>query len=106
MLRILHTNDFHGMLDERREQTLRELRKDVDVYFDCGDCIKAGNLAIPLKPDPVWSRLAALDCTASVLGNRETHPLETPFKAKIAGATHALLCGNMVRRGDGERVLS
>jgi 2',3'-cyclic-nucleotide 2'-phosphodiesterase (5'-nucleotidase family) len=105
MLRILHTNDFHGTLDDARQRVLAGLRESVDLYFDCGDCIKAGNLSIPLKPDPVWPRLAALNCTASVLGNRESHPLEGPFKAKIAGATHPLLCGNMVKRSDGERLL-
>ena len=105
MLRILHTNDFHGALDERREGVLAGLREKVDLYFDCGDCIKSGNLAVPLKPDPVWPRLAALRCTASVPGNRESHPLEGPFRMKLAGAEHPILCGNMVRRSDGERVL-
>src|SRR5438034_10894557 len=105
MLRILHTNDFHGTLDNSRQEKLSVLRLGADLYFDCGDCIKAGNLAIPLKPDPVWPRLAALRCTASVLGNRESHPLEGPFKAKIAGASHPLLCGNMVKRSDGQGVL-
>lgn len=105
MLRILHTNDFHGMLDDGRERELARLRAEADVYFDCGDCVKAGNLAIPLKPDPVWKRLAELDCTASVLGNRESHPLEGPFRAKIAGASHPLLAGNLVRQSDGSAVL-
>lgn len=105
MLRILHTNDFHGMLDDGRESVLAGLRKNADLYFDSGDCVKAGNLAIPLKADPVWPRLARLECTASVLGNRESHPLEGPFKAKIAGATHPLLTGNLIRRSDGNGVL-
>lgn len=81
------------------------MRKDVDLYFDCGDCIKSGNLAIPIKPDPVWPRLAALNCTANVIGNRESHPLEAPFKAKIAGASHPILCANLKRRNNGEQVL-
>ena len=105
MLRILHTNDFHGMLNDERQESLARLRTEADLYFDCGDAIKAGNLAIPLKPDPVWPRLAALECTASVTGNRETHPLEGPFKAKIAGAKHPILCGNLVRRSDGQAAL-
>src|SRR5437763_1944058 len=105
MLRILHTNDFHGALDDRRQAALAKLRENVDLYFDCGDCIKAGNLAIPLKPDPAWPRLAALQCTASVLGNRESHPLEGPFKSKIAGASHPLLCGNLIRRSDEQGAL-
>src|SRR5579885_2577807 len=105
MLRILHTNDFHGALADRRHEELTELREDVDLYFDCGDCIKAGNLAIPLKPEPVWPRLAALRCTASVPGNRESHVLETSFKAKIKGATTPILCANMKRKDSGKLVL-
>jgi 2',3'-cyclic-nucleotide 2'-phosphodiesterase (5'-nucleotidase family) len=105
MLKILHTNDFHGALDDNRQSKLSELRKEVDLYFDCGDCIKAGNLSIPLKPEPVWPRLAALRCTASVTGNRESHPLESPFKAKIAGHTHPILCANLKRKDTGEQVL-
>lgn len=74
-LRILHTNDFHGMLNDARETRLRELRDHTDCYFDCGDAIKSGNLAIPLKKEPVWRYLDRLDCTASVPGNRESHVL-------------------------------
>lgn len=105
MIRILHTNDFHGSLDDRRQAVLAELREECDLYFDSGDCIKAGNLGIPLKPDPIWARLAELRCTASVIGNRESHPLETPFKAKIAGCRHPLLCANIVRRSDASEIL-
>lgn len=104
-MRILHTNDLHGKLDDLRQAALAKLRTEADVYFDCGDCIKSGNLAIPLKPEGVWPRLAALECTASVMGNRESHPLEAPFRAKVAGAVHPILCGNMVRRGTREQVL-
>jgi len=105
MLKILHTNDFHGALNDARQEKLAELRKGVDFYFDCGDCIKAGNLAIPLKPEPVWPRLAELDCTASVPGNRESHPLEGPFNAKIKGASTPILCANLKRKDTGQLVL-
>ena len=103
-LRILHTNDFHGVLDERREAVLGGLRKECDVYFDCGDAIKAGNLAIPLKPEEVWQRLARLNCTASVPGNRESHLLQSTFAKKIEGHGHPILCANM-RLKSGERPL-
>jgi len=106
MLRILHTNDFHGTLDDNRQGKLSDLRAQADVYFDCGDCVKAGNLAIPLKPEAVWPRLAALNCTASVPGNRESHPLEGPFKAKMKGATTPILCANLKYKDSGKLVLS
>jgi len=103
-LRILHTNDFHGNLDERRFDALVQLRENVNVYFDNGDAIKTGNLGIPLREEPVWKLLDALRCTASVLGNRETHVLESAFQAKLKGATHPILCANL-RRKDGSRPL-
>ncbi|HVT12059.1 MAG TPA: metallophosphoesterase [Fimbriimonadaceae bacterium] len=104
MLRILHTNDFHGALNAAREEELRELRSECDVYFDCGDAIKAGNLAIPLKPEEVWGRLAELRCTASVPGNRESHILQSAFAKKLEGARHPILCANL-RLKSGERPL-
>lgn len=95
MLRILHTNDFHGGLTEARAGRLALLREESDLYFDGGDAIKAGNLAIPLRPDAAWSALATLRCSASVLGNRETHVAPAAFAKKIEGARHPLLCANL-----------
>lgn len=103
-IRILHTNDLHGALDERRFSALSEVRADFDLYFDTGDCIKAGNLGMPLKPEPVWERLAALHCTASVPGNRESHLLKAAFEAKLAGHRHPILCANLFDR-EGRRPL-
>lgn len=104
MLTILHTNDFHGTLTPAKAERLRPLREAADLYLDSGDCIKTGNLGVPLRPEPVWPLLAELDCAASCLGNRETHPLEAAFHAKLAGAAHPVLCGNL-RRKDGSRPL-
>ena len=94
MLRILHTNDFHGKLDDDRQAVLRKLRSECDLYFDCGDAIKTGNLGIPLRADDVWPRLSSLECTASVLG-WETHILPAPFAKKIEGHSHPVLCANL-----------
>jgi 2',3'-cyclic-nucleotide 2'-phosphodiesterase (5'-nucleotidase family) len=94
-LRILSTNDMHGTLSGAVFDELLLLRKHADLYFDCGDCIKTGNLGVPLKQEPVWSRLSQLECTASVLGNRETHLLESAFRKKLQGAAHPVLCGNL-----------
>jgi 5'-nucleotidase len=102
MLRILHTNDFHGALDGARQRRLAQIRPECDVYFDCGDVIKAGNLALPAKPDEAWPRLAALHCTASVPGNRESHVLASAFAKKLEGHRHPILCANL-RLKSGER---
>jgi 2',3'-cyclic-nucleotide 2'-phosphodiesterase (5'-nucleotidase family) len=104
-IRILHTNDFHGHLDEKVVPRLTQLRADSDLYFDTGDCVKSGNLAIPLRDEPVWERLATLRCSASVPGNRESHPLEAAFRKKIAGHQHPLLCANLEDR-NGHLVLA
>lgn len=102
---ILHTNDLHGTLDDRRLEALRAPRKAADLYFDTGDCIKTGNLGVPLKAEPVWGRLSELGCTASVPGNRESHVLKSAFEAKLAGRQHPVVCANMYER-DGSRVFA
>jgi 2',3'-cyclic-nucleotide 2'-phosphodiesterase (5'-nucleotidase family) len=79
-------------------------RAESDFYFDTGDAIKTGNLGVPLKPEPVWGLFAEAKCDASVIGNRETHILESVFNAKLAGAVHPVLCANL-RRRDGSRPL-
>lgn len=94
-VRFLHTNDFHGKLDDQIVGKLKQLRAQADFYFDSGDAIKAGNLAIPLSIDPVWKKLQNLNCTASVLGNRETHPLRMAFEKKLEGHRHPVLAGNL-----------
>jgi 5'-nucleotidase len=100
MINILHTNDFHGTLTDQRVDQLRPMREAADLYFDTGDAIRAGNLSIPLSPEAAWPRLASLNCSASVLGNRESHPIEAAFLAKLAGVSHPILCANL-RRKDG-----
>jgi 2',3'-cyclic-nucleotide 2'-phosphodiesterase (5'-nucleotidase family) len=101
-INFLHTNDFHGKLDENVFESLNDLRSRADFYFDSGDAIKAGNLAIPLSVDPVWARLTELNCTASVLGNRETHPLRMAFEKKIEGHSHPVLAGNLIAKDGSE----
>jgi 5'-nucleotidase len=101
---ILHTNDTHGALSGSRVEVLRDLRAKADLYFDTGDAIKTGNLGIPLRQEPVWSLLDELGCHASVLGNRETHVLESVFRSKISGATHPILVANL-RKKDGTHPL-
>lgn len=103
-LTVLHTNDFHGTLRGDLFSRLSELRAHSDLYFDSGDAIKTGNLGVPLKPEAVWPLLDDLGCNASVLGNRETHVLESAFRAKLAGSRHPILCANL-RKKDGSRPL-
>lgn len=94
-MKFLHTNDLHGMLVEQKLPYLLSCRAQADLYFDTGDCIRTGNLGIPLRREPVWTHLSEARCNASVIGNRETHVLESAFRSKLAGATHPVLCGNL-----------
>lgn len=97
-IRFLHTNDAHGRLTEEQFPQLLSLREQADLYFDTGDLIKTGNLGIPLRSEPAWGILDRLHCTASVLGNRESHVVGPAFTAKIEGAKHPLLVANLQRR--------
>ncbi len=94
-MRILHTNDLHGKLTESRMPALLEARGQADLYFDSGDAIKAGNLAIPIGTDPVWERFQQARITAGTMGNRESHPLKSAFEAKLKGREHPLLVANL-----------
>lgn len=97
---LVHTNDLHGTLSREKMPFLASLRRGADFYFDSGDCVKSGNLAVPIGPDPAWSMLAEARCDASVPGNRESHPLAAGKKAKFRGASHTILCANwMDKRG-------
>lgn len=93
-LTILHTNDFHGNLTPGKAQKIAQMKGN-GVYFDTGDCIKTGNLGIPIRREPAWELLHEAGCDASVLGNRETHVLTSAFKAKLDGHDHPILCANL-----------
>ncbi len=98
-IKILHTNDFHGKLNQRAFEILLENRKRADYYFDSGDAVKFGNVSVPFAPDEVWSQLRKLNCTASVPGNREFHVNANVFRKKIEGLGHPMLCGNLAWNG-------
>lgn len=107
MLTLFHTNDLHGRLTEAMALQIAEWKAEEGMgglYFDSGDCIKAGNLAIPLRSERAWGLLERAGCDAGTLGNRESHPLESAFQAKLKGVRHPLLVANL-RRRNGERVL-
>lgn len=96
MLILLQTNDFHGRLTAAKADQIASLKDSNSLYFDCGDVIRAGNLAIPLSPETAWPLLNRAGCDASVLGNRESHILESALQKKIQGASHPILVANMV----------
>jgi len=106
-LTILHLNDLHGGFGPERAAVVQALRDENPagtLVVDCGDAIRAGNLAIPLRPEAVWADLAAAGVEVGTLGNRESHVMESVFRRKLEGASHALLVANLFHR-DGSRPL-
>lgn len=103
-LRILHLNDLHGHFQPNHIARVQSFVDGPSLAFDTGDAIKAGNLAIPMKPEAVWPLFAQIPLDAGTIGNRETHVLSAAFEAKIHGAAHPLLCANL-RKRDGAPVL-
>lgn len=99
ILSFLHTSDLHGCLTENAATTIAELRKDATFYFDCGDCVKAGNISIPRQPEKVWELLRFAHCTAGVPGNREFHISAKGFRAKLKGCSHPMLAANLRWKG-------
>lgn len=105
MIRLLHTNDLHGSLTAEWIARIQDFRTPGSLYFDSGDAIKTGNLGIPLREEPLWGLLAEADCTASTIGNRETHLSKPAFAAKLKGAKHPIVCANLVDASSRELVL-
>lgn len=102
---LLHTNDLHGKLTPELAVRLRAMRDEADLWVDSGDLIKAGNLAVPLRPEQAWTLMAEAGCDIGTIGNRESHVLEAAFRAKLAGAQHRLICANLLDKSTREPVL-
>ncbi|GIV11229.1 MAG: hypothetical protein KatS3mg020_0720 [Fimbriimonadales bacterium] len=93
---LLHTNDAHNRWNEPFVTRLRELKVQHNaLLLDSGDCIRSGNLGVPLRPESAWDwmRLAGYD--AITIGNREFHITVGGFAAKTRGAPCPLLCANI-----------
>lgn len=104
-LTFVHTNDLHGSLSADWLDLIHEAAPADALRIDSGDVIKTGNLGVPLRPEPIWPLMGALGIQVGTIGNRETHVLESAFRAKIDGAPYPLLCANLVWRHTRERVL-
>ena len=102
---LLHTNDLHGKLTPELAVRLRAMHDEADLWADSGDLIKAGNLAVPLRPEQAWTLMAEAGCDIGTIGNRESHVLESAFRAKLAGAQHRLICANLLDKSTREPVL-
>ncbi|GBC91935.1 Trifunctional nucleotide phosphoesterase protein YfkN [bacterium HR15] len=95
-LTILHTNDAHGRWKMPFVEKLRQLREQhAALLLDAGDCLRTGNIAIPMKPPAEWDYIRQAGYDAITIGNREFHILPKGFLAKVQGAPCPLLCANI-----------
>lgn len=95
-LALLHTSDAHNRWNEAFVSQLRTLKAQHDaLLLDSGDAIRAGNIAVPLRPEAAWDWMRAAGYDAMTLGNREFHLTRAGFAAKTRGAPCPLLCANL-----------
>jgi 2',3'-cyclic-nucleotide 2'-phosphodiesterase (5'-nucleotidase family) len=95
-LALLHTSDAHNRWNEAFVSRLRALKAQHDaLLLDSGDAIRAGNVAIPLRPESAWDWMREAGYDAMTIGNREFHLTAGGFRAKTQGAPCPLLCANL-----------
>jgi 2',3'-cyclic-nucleotide 2'-phosphodiesterase (5'-nucleotidase family) len=95
-LALLHTSDAHNRWNEAFVNHLRALKAQHDaLLLDSGDAIRAGNIAVPLRPEAAWGWMRAAGYNAMTIGNREFHLTAAGFLAKTQGAPCPLLCANL-----------
>ncbi|MDW8051114.1 MAG: metallophosphoesterase [Armatimonadota bacterium] len=93
---LIHTNDAHNRWNAAFVERLRTLKAQHHaLLLDSGDCIRAGNLGIPLQPEPAWAWMQQAGYDAIALGNREFHLTVAGLLAKTRRAPAPLLCANL-----------
>jgi len=100
---IFHTSDLHGALAPGAVERLASLKRAHPgaLLLDAGDAVKAGNLGVSPKGEPVLRRMAEAGYEAMAMGNRESHPLRAGLTRKLKDATFPVLCANLVaKRGE------
>jgi len=98
VLTILHTNDFHNILEPRQAALISALLKSSGpdtLLVDAGDAISAGNVGVRMGGEPILTTMSELGYAAMAMGNREFHIAEAVLRHKIANASFPVLCANM-----------
>jgi 2',3'-cyclic-nucleotide 2'-phosphodiesterase (5'-nucleotidase family) len=96
-INILHTNDLHNALDERKAERLRALKDETPdcLLLDAGDAIWAGNVFFKPGGEHALRLMSRAGCDAMAMGNREFHFLQSGLRAKIGWADFPVLCANI-----------
>ena len=93
---LIHTNDVHNRWSEPFVEQIRAAKQQFNaLLFDAGDCIRAGNMGIPLYQESAWAFMRDAGYNAIALGNREFHITPFGLLAKLRGAPCAVLCANL-----------
>jgi len=98
---IIHTNDFHDRLSPNAASRLVGLVESCPhphLVLDAGDCIKAGNLGASIGQERIWSEMRRIGYDAITVGNRETHPMLSVVRGKLAGAPCPILSANQIAK--------
>ncbi|MBC8137369.1 MAG: hypothetical protein H8F28_15930, partial [Fibrella sp.] len=105
-LHILHTNDFHGKLNESGARRLRDAIAALDgapyLLLDACDAIKAGNVGVNPFGEPILETMSELGYHAMTIGNREFHIWQTALETKINRARFPVLSANMRPKTEGD----
>jgi len=100
---VLHTNDMHGRLSERRARALLELKQENPeaIVLDAGDALAAGNLYPNPLGEPILEQMGRVGYDAMCVGNREFHLFSRVVKWKLGNCRHKVLSANLrVQRGE------
>ena len=98
---IIHTNDFHDRLSPNAANRLVGIVESCPyphLVLDAGDCIKAGNLGASIGQERIWNEMRRVGYDAITVGNRETHPMLSVVRGKLAGAPCPVLSANQVSK--------
>lgn len=98
---IIHTNDFHDRLSPNAANRLVGIVESCPyphLVLDAGDCIKAGNLGASIGQERIWNEMRRVGYDAITVGNRETHPMLSVVRGKLAGVPCPVLSANQVTK--------
>ena len=101
-LKIIHTSDLHGRLDQRRAEALRFWREQSGaLLLDSGDAVSAGNVYVRPGGEPAIEMMNLAGYQAMAVGNREYFFRKRGLLRKTAQAEFAVLSANLLPRENG-----
>lgn len=101
-LKIIHTSDLHGKLNQRRAEALSFWREQSGaLLLDSGDAISAGNVYVRPGREPAIELMNLAGYQAMAVGNREYFFRKRGLLKKTAQAKFVVLSANLLPRESG-----